>query len=1321
MSDVFFSKYLSNRYPNPEGRRIQIGILLSGLGSDAISNQLNAGDLGQSVTTQGMWSNLDAQSLATLGYLADLTLLGVVENTVILTDNAPLTKGYGDAQLAEPDDVEVLVDGQAIDILAMDPIVGVIVLDAVIDDDSDVQVSYHYTQNPTLEITRLNSASFRLNQWKARSMMPFTYNTVLGPYNKSQPRQHEYRYRAFDYPYTSVLNDPTSLALNEPKHRITIPRFKRENSPFSLFFEGDAHPKAFEHVGPPLGPPQIENDLYIVDDVTSSQTVVEGQPNFFHKPLDLSFEHISILNWRTQVLEWEKSGIFSGMAAGYADVDRMYFVAFLEIGDFKTIGILSDENEEEWESYRALEAEVTAPTQLGFVSQPPLDEGSSVFVEGSIYEVGDLEEENGTWLLTLTTSMPLSQGTIVQAFPETDWTVLSTYRMFKSQDDVLQVMVGGNILPHIQINIQDAAIAPDIFGVVETNSLFFGSFDRKTISRSGWDFYRFSLQPVSQLDQDQVVVVNSTFEELPDEEEDPWYLTDNQGHTSVFDDEYLLSQSVGQHTLGGGVTYTKIEPFLTSQAIVDLSTRLRVHSYATGIPAFFTIADNKKEVTIGLFDEAAEFTADAEALITKGFWAGADATSLQTQGQASGGFSRVPDDQYVALFSGTMPFEDVGWDSDITSYSFFDSYMRIDHDGSSSVGALYEDADANTFVDHVLNCRVRIRSFELLADGRAPIFWGTDDGEYQVHLIPYEDPGDGSKHIVFATETGSIVMDGPNPVGFPFDWDDDEYHSYRATRFGANVTVFIDGIYKATVAAALLPTSSAVGDEVRSRFRLLGEEIDLDIDYIFAHSAHARNRLIGVHRGGSLLDTANYDFVSSQWFGTFVEIRVRRDPTSRTAIFIDDPDNPAFEYQYSELPDRQKGQRFNTNTELGYVQFGTMDPNALSEVLWDYMRYKIVNRRIQQRANNKAITNRHHVMSSPEPILDEGPEEVLIEPETTHLIHLAKVGMYARAVLAVLSEDGTTTYPFTYDHESNTIVVTGAGLPSEDVVRVVFYHRAPFTEAYLENNWAYTRLNEDTPPVPLRQQVHLEAIPATGSNGDGEALLTKGFWGGLDASTLQTQGLVNITPSGHEESDGPVVIKFDKNKDAFYESLKMLESHDGGAPDVLAPACDEGGLQAISFEGPFDEDQYNMPPQCGGEPTEHRYKIGFFNDPDSVFNDIQTNTAYPKRCFTMELAQDLEEDPLIFGDEVLPDHPNSYMEDFYGVRHVFNSKFYTLNEPAPTDDPVHPNSVVARPNRYWEFGCVIDLFGDNPLVPIDPNNYCDYDQTEGVWTCPVEP
>jgi len=1294
MSDLYFSKYLANRYPNPQGRRIQIGALLSGLGEDVIS----ADNTGQSVSAKGLWANLDASSITTLGHLADIGSIGEVENTVILTEKAPLTKGYGDAQLAGIEDVVVLVDEVEIAILAMDPVLGVIVLDEVVEPNSEVQVSYHHTPNPTLEISKLNSASFRLNQWKDRSLMPFTYNAVLGPYNRPQPRQDEYRYRAFDYEYTSVINDPTSLLLNEPKHSLTIPRFERQNNPFSVFFEGNDHPEDFKHVGPPLGPPQIENDLYIIDDITSSTTVIDGQPSFFEKAVDLSFDHISILNFRTQLLEWEKSGDFTGIATGYSDTNHLYFIGFLEIGDFKTIGILSEEDESDWRSYVALTAEVSGADALTLDTQPPFGSGDSVFVGGDVFEVVSVEDTGSEWLVDLASN----HGVVgeVQVFPEMDWTTLSTYRVFRNQDRVIQVMVGGNVLPQIKVASDDTGISPDIFGILDTNSLFFGSLDRKTTSRSGWDFVRYSLQPVSMLEQEQVVTVEADFEVLPEDEEDPWYLSDNQGYANVFNNQFLLAQNVGQYTSGGGVTYTRLEPFLTSKAVVDLTTKFRVHSYATGIPAFVTIADDKKEITLGIFDESAQFVAaDAESLMTKGFWAGSSASSLLSQGfiAESEGISGVPEDQYIAILPGTRDFEDSGWDSgvDPTSLTFFDSYVRIDHDGASSE-TVFSDLEVDPQINHVLNCRLRVKDFVPLANGRVPVFWGTDDSEYQTHLMPFIDPNDDEEYLVFCDENGTIVTDGGLPVGFAFEWNDGEYHSYKATRFGTNVTVFVDGVYQATFPVTLLPSSTATDDETRTRLAFLDGEVSVDFDFLFAHSTHARQRHIGVHRGGSLLDTANYDFENVQWLGSFLEVRVRRDPTSRTQIFLNGDGSPAFEYQYSELPNRQEDQRFNTNSELGYIQFGTMDPNALSEVLWDFVHYKIVNRRERQEANNRAIINRHHVMNSPEPVIDAGPEVVVIEADGTNLIHLSKTGMYARTVLSVLSEDGLTTFPFTYDLDSNTIVITGAGLPSEnETVQVVFYHRSPYTEEYLESNWAFTRLNEGTPPVPLRQQVDLEAVPVGASEGD-----VDGFSSAADADTLQDLGYTNVS------TDGPVTITFKKNNEAFYQCLKMLKTQDDGVTKVLSPACDEDGLMVLDFEGPFSEDVYEMPPQCGGESTEHRYQIGFFNDTGSVFNDIQTNTVAPRRCFTMELlfsGETYEDEVAPATDLAVQDHPNSYMEDFYGLQHTFNSTFYTLNGSVPTGDATRPDSVVVNTNTYDEEGCIIDL---DFTVSVDPSDHC---------------
>jgi hypothetical protein len=1270
--DLIVNLALANRWPNRAGRRLKINSLLSNLNELAVTDLQDAGDLGESLITMGIWANLDAKSITTLGKLADLDLFeNFVSNGIILTSHAPLTKGYGDAQIADLEDVQVSVNGIPEDVVAMDPVLGILILSSTIAPNSTVEVSYHYTPNPTVELSRLNSPAFRLNQWQDKVVMPFEYNTVLAPYQRPQPVQYEYRYRAFDYPYTSVLNDPTSMLLNEPRNRLTLPKFTKENNAFSVFFEGSDHPVDFEYVGEePLGPAEFEDGLYVIDNMTMSQTVIDGFPKFFQKDIDTDFPHTSILNFRAQITDVTSTGVFTGIAAGYANTNSLYLTAFLDVDGFKTLGVLADKDETELQSYRGLSANADDDV-LTFSSQPAIFVGTRILIDGDTYMVTDVEDTGTQWDITLDAPVPTSGS--VEVFVESDWEILQTYRVFKTATTV-QVFAGGSVLP--VISVTDLAVAPDIFGIVDTNSLFFGSLNRQEPTRSLWGFVRFSALPDFALQQSSNIERSYGFDVLPEDSDPPWYLTDNQGWHRTLNADFLLTQSVGQYFDGGGVTFTRLEPFLTARSILEATARLRVHSYAAGTPAMFTVVDDKKEVTLAFFDESSEFVSvGSESLITKGFWAGANSTSLQSRGHLTG-FSEIPEDQYVAAFGGVRLFENSGWVSTIppSEYVFYDQYARISHDGSSTYTAFYEDVGA-TFTNYVITNRIRFEEWQTTND-RLPVLWGNDDTERQVYLAPFDDGS--QRYMGFVDESGNPVLDGMgDPITVSFEWEPDTFHQYKVIRNGDNIIVFVDGVYQGTFDISDLPAST--NSDPRTVFSLLGDSILLSMDYLFSHSVRPRNRKVGVYRGqGSFLDPDSYDFIDDvEWLGTFLDIRLRRNPTGKTQIWLND--DLTFDYQYSELPDRQD--RYNINAESGYVYFGSPDPNSYAEVLWDEIEYRIINQRDDQKANNNSIINRHNVIASPESVIDETPETVTLQVINPQVLDLSQVGMYADRVLAVLSPDGMTTYPFSYDFSTNLIHVVG-GISDPEVV-VVFYHRAPFTEAYLENNWAFTRLNETTPPVPLRQQVNLTSTIVTEGNPSkaAESLMTKGFWGGGNGASLNTVGHLTGVP----QPAGTFSIVYEKNDWAWYESLKILPRKDNGKYDLLSPACDHGPLSLL-FEEPFDQDVYSIPEQ-GDEYTGHNFKTAYFNHEPSVFNHPEA--IFAGLVFPVSKVLDQTINVAYAGAE--DDEPEGEIEDFYGTS-LFNNPKTTLNVVVNTPgDVVHEDSVVATANTITSVTLPLDF------------------------------
>jgi len=1262
MADLTLSKATANRYPHPLGRRIKINAVLSGLGGDALVEDFNAGLLSTTVTTGGIWANLDAKSVTTMGYLANLPLTSVIENAVLLTSHAPLTKGWGDATLADESDVTVLIDGVAATVIAMDAVLGVLVLDQKVVDDAVVDVSYYYTPNPTLELNSLNDSAFLLNQHQDRHAVPFTYNTVLGPYSRPQPKQYEHRYTAFDYPYTSVLNDPTSMLLNEPKNRNTLPNFQRTNDTSAIFFEGDSNPDGFDFIGATTPSVTLEDGLFVVEDASASDDVVSGDTAFWRRDIDLTFEHLSIVNFRVRVDTWTSNGDFSGIAAGYTDETYLYMVGFLEMGDFRTVSLLKNpEDESMWESYSQVTGEAVerngAIDQLDFSGDPPISVGQRIFVDGTTYTVLDIDQNTldpTLYHVFLDEELP-AEGT-TSLFVEVDWTVERTYRLFKEEDDTVNLLVGGNVVPIASEVSSDLAIPTEVFEVFENNTLFFGAVDRKAVSRSLWDFVRYSIVPKSDLEQASNIVVSSAFNELPeDDPNNPWYLANNQGYATVFNNDFLLTQSAGQPQVGGAVNYARVEPFLTSKAIVNAQTRFRVQSYSTGIPALFTVADDKKEVTLAVFDEDAEETfinTQGTSQVTRGFWSQADAESLQSRGLLSG-YNTTDPDSFLSAFGGAQTFAHAGWTDnlDADEVAFFDHYLQLTHSGAASAASLTKSTIP--FENVITGARVRVQDYTALVDGNLPFYFGVSDGTDQVFLTLLEDT---TNKVVFTDIDGDIVTSGGDPLGFDFEWDDSAFHHYRIARYGENVSVFVDGVYQAVFDVVDLPNATTTTATVK--FGLLNGQVNLDLDYLFAHSALHPSRRVGLYTGGGdLLDASNYEVVAQEWLGTFLDVEIRRDPTGITKVYLNGQTTPSFEKTYQNLPDRNDS-RFNINTTLGYVQFGTLDPQAYSEVLWDNVRYEIINQREVQESNNTSILNRVNTITSPEPVIDQDPETVTVISATANLIYLSQTEMLGRKVLSVTSTDGTTAYPFTFDFNSNSIAVTGAGLPSaNEEVRVVFFHREPYTEAYLENNFAFTRLNQSTPVVPLRQQVEITRAES------------------FSSSTNNIEDVLN-TDADFILNDGKTLITFTRNDQAYYECLNLLTTTDDGLDDLLSPACDEDGLTEIIFGGPFSEEVYELPEQ-GDEKTRHNYRLGYFNNTATPLNDIETNTVGIQSPVDISIvrtevdAVDPASDETVTGGSVLV--------DYYGSGQ-FNSRLSTLARTASVATTTYDTSVIAKAN-----------------------------------------
>jgi hypothetical protein len=1135
-----------------------------------------------SVLKKGVWQNLEGKSLLSKGQVSDPFLLANPDCRVgiIQTENGPLTKGYGDAQLAGVDDVTVRVEGAERAVRFVEPTLGIIVLEQSIQPGSTVEVDYFYTPNPCLPLAEYNNFGYTFNKFGTFNTYSgrFGYDAVFGPPPVTpQPQEYGYTYTAFDANYSAAFNDPTSLLFNEPSNSLTIPPLERVISPSVLAYEGDVLPtsQGWKAIGTAPASPSFEEGLFLVEDTSTGTNVVDPEALAYRFDQDFTFDYITTLNFRTKVFEYTKDGDFTGVSAGWASDKYLYKMAMLEVGSVKIIGMLSNTGDEtNWQSYLGLTGTVTSRTVSGstvndrivFGFEPGLFAGDQVFVQGSLYEVASITpqaDDPTLYDVLFTTEFGALSGE-VQAFRVLDYTALSSYRIFRSEEGVTTVFTGGNPAPFIRVSDTSLPQQEEVYDLLEKNLFYFGSTSKLATSKSGWDFFRASVQPTSALESESRIYVQGEFNVLPDADPTaPWSLLDDQGSAQIVDNEFLNLEQAGRSDQGT-LTYGRIEPLLTRRAKAELEARVRVDSFVGGtIPATVTLSDGVKDVTLGLFSAPSTFSGTDYATfrVTEGV-VNQDPNSIATEGIISPVDPSSAIFQYVSSYSGTRSLEDEGFTTtgfDALTTSFVDHHQVI-----SKANGLFADATqefpvvsiANLYTNYVFATRLRFDSVETNFLGRAPVVLGVDDLEVEVFFSFIEDPA--LTGLVFTSKNGSILADIlGDPLGFDFDWNDGEFHSYRMVRSDDVVSLFADGDFLGSVTTADLQTS--VNTEHEVKLDLLEEEVTFAVDYLLSHSTEYADRQIGLYNGtGDISDPTAYDVVDAEFLGTFLKIRVTRDPAGKTQVFLNDGATATFERQYSELPPRQQAAQLNT--ALGYVRFGATDPTSLSETVWDYVRYNITNEREQQLALEHSVFNAAFPVTSAEPIFDTTVEELTLTSDTSTTIVFPNKGFNVRKVLSITSSDGVMPYTFTFNETTQTAILDNV-LPQERTDLIVrFLVKAPYSKEYLKNQDPVIKLNDGTPPFELTQERTITQVEEFISQfNDFEDVLN----GDIDFTF----------------SDGRLRISFEFNDSSFYNCLHLEQRDLGGTTDaIITPACDSLGFRELTLEGYADT--YTVPDQA---------------------------------------------------------------------------------------------------------------------------------------------
>lgn len=1021
----------------------------------------------------------------------------------------------------DPADVTVRVNGSVVTPDAVIGLRGQIVLPSVPDEDDVVDVDYCHICNPRVEIRRLNSKEFRLNAWNRNvrtdqeTHHAYRFNNVLiTPSNYTpndiqatlpSPLLRGLKYRGYERAYTATLNDPTRLLLNTPTHKIAYPPPSRPLSEVSVFYEGDVLPENDSNPWTRKGSGTAvvaAGNLTVMDDSTGPAPT--GQGLFWTQPIDVSYNHVFSAAWRfsvTSVTTYE--GVWSGIAAGYSDEILAYVVGYLEEGGVKKIGFLKRDAEEN-------------------------------------------VEDPAAWIGGVDTG-----DTPTGAAADFDWSVLHSYRIFRSQDGTVRLFVDGDVVETLRVTPDECPFLEELNGPFDdVQGIFFGSLSRPAESTSVWDFYRYLSQPINTTQTSPSSFVSYEANVLPELDSSPWTPIGFHGTSSLLNAEFLRVDSTSasdssQGLIGGDFRgYVKLEPLLSSasQVSVDFAPRLLTHTHDVDPNGLMLAVDDGNRVM------QVSFLSDTPAP------------------KISYGGRTFPEDFTPSTWTalGTQPSAMLGRYLQILDASDSDGLVYFSEDTEPTISDTRVIASG---IDYIAESRLKVNSYTPDAGGFCGAFTQIYDSTRSVGFMLLEDAG--TRYITLHSEGIELGL----AARFAFEWGDGAFHTYRLRKdTGGNlVTLFVDGVLLGSAAYSdfSTPPADPVGQISFGSSTASSTQSESDVEWAYCNAwrvSASEKRYVGLWKGTTDNDFTDYHlplktsgnnasvqgntlndplatFISDNVLSgdllvvdvgankgsyevvnvnsgtnltivgtwpsgpTLIEYRVvrqidwaathkyrlTRDSTGTVSLFLDTDSDPIVQVGYNplELPVSGTGLVNQVANGIAAIAFGPLSSEELSQSLWDYVRYGITRAPTEDRiVPPNHVLNQWNVMESPERLFTTLPHDLT-------------------------------------DFKSSSTGVTPNFDPD-------FLERGDVT--------AHTQLNQGTPLVPKTQSFENRGPYATQS-----------FVSVLNnpEDTLNNDGDFVL-------NDGSLRVTFDVPDDVLYTCLQVIEETEGSS-NLLRPFDDDCG------------------------------------------------------------------------------------------------------------------------------------------------------------------
>lgn len=943
--------------------------------------------------------------------------------------------------------------------------------------------------------------------------------TVIDPKDDFQaalapPLLRDIKYRAYERAYTATLNDPNLLLLNSPNQKIAFPPLSRTLASTFIRYDAVVLPELdptnpWTRVG--TGTATISSDQLIVSD-TSGGPFPAGDPIFWTRPIDLTFDHVFAAAWRVFVnSDPVTQGVFTGVAAGYSDDLHVVVIGFLDDGGTRKIGVL----------------------KKGFGNDPSDISAWAGGIDGS--------------------------GNPTGAPFVFDWSVVHSYRIFRDRSGTIRLYVDGEVIESLRVVETDLPFLEELEGPFEAlQGVFFGSVSRPAQNTSTWSFMSYTVLPTNPVQTAPSSFVSYEGTTPPEESSPPWTPVGYHGTETIIGGSSLLLDSTSATTtateeqvglVGGDFRgYVKIEPLLiaSSDVVLDIGPQLRTFTHGIAPNALMAaIDDGDRLIQLCFFPDkpSPKFSYGGRSFpedSTPVAWSSMGTAAVEMVGRTlritdsviGNGRVYFVDDTtspHVATNSASYVMEvraevrsyvvDGGGFAGVTAQTYDTArsvgimlrdvagtrYVTFHSDGVPVVGAQFAfewfDGEPHTyrfvvvpgsnlvalFVDSVLLGTAPYTSFTIPAPvPNGVISWGS------------ATPASAGALSVVDWIYANAWRVYDNPKRFAGIWkgtDADALTGYHLPLKASGVGALVIGNALGDGAADFIAAGVVVGDY------LVCDDGPNKGVYLVA-SVSQMTLTVDVTTPFPAQPTRiSYRIPSQIDWSTQHSYRLVRDPGGGVALFVDGVSAPVIKLGYNniDLPSSFAGIVRTLSGGLPAIAFGAFDPTNLSQSSWDFVRYGIVRSPAELRiVPPHQILNQRNAISSPEHL-------------TTNVPH-----------------------PHTGFWSSST------GIPPQ------------IAPDFLRNTSvaAYTRLNQSTPPMLLTQTMEVRRPvpvlqPIAGFNRPSDVLNGNGAFR-LNDATAQVRLIVP--------------------NDVLYSSLQLIETA-AGVPDVMAPFDDmAASLGTLSYQ-----------------------------------------------------------------------------------------------------------------------------------------------------------